>query len=440
MKQIAFILVWLFLSAAQAADWVMIESVEKDPTDTKIHPWFFFEPTYSADNGTKLKAGPFSGQDFVFNQNGPQLRDHASFQLLRGFLAARGNMPGTDGKINYFTIADIGTNAATGSERTSLHPTNLQLLDASLTFNYIPFARVRAGQFLTPSSDEMMEAPHTWDFVNFSEFATEELLEYFVRSDGGPTNDPNLQLGSNGCFRDVGVMIFDSFDAGRTRNTYAVMGGNGNGISRWESQDKDKDIYWKWRTEFALDGFDNPKRDYIAAYYWGVNGTRDLYSTPNAAVERFDRKRWGFGLDSKVFTNIRVRAEFEVAEGMIFDGTDGGAIPGAISNNGLVTASFNILPRERADGYLVSAAYDITPQYTLAARYDILNRGTNTDANLREFKNVTLSAQYRFDEHRLNRLMVNYELRHAAAPHNTTADQILASTDNRIIASLLLFF
>lgn len=438
MRLIVFLFVLSCFGTTFAADWVMIQSTERAESDEAMHPWFFFQPTYTYMEGSSLKAGPFAGQDAIFNLNGPEFRNAHSYTLFRGFIAARGKIPGTEGKINYFGILDIGKNGLTLSDKVSKHPTNLQMADLSMTFSYIPFARIRIGQFLTPSSDEMMEAPHTWDFVYFSEFANQIMLEPFLESDGGNTADANLQVSTTGGFRDIGAMVFDSFKTGSFQHTYAVMMGNGNGISRWDN-DSHKDIYWKWRTEFTGAAEGGAKPNYVALYHWGIDGSREIYVTSASAFQRKDRQRLGWGGEAR-FGSWRAEFEYGRASGMIPDGTDGGALPGSTSNNGLATASLNMLPDEKANGYLVALAYDFMPSYTLAARFDRLNRGTMNAANTRVFKTTTLSAQYRFDEKRLNRLMFNYEFRDGEAPQNAVADSILSGLDDRISLSLLLFF
>jgi len=137
----------------------------------------------------------------------------------------------------------------------------------------------------------------------------------------------------------------------------------------------------------------------------------------------------------------RAAAEYITADGMIFNGSDLGAIPGASNNAGDNTADINILTEDKADGYYVDFGYKVLPKLELDIRYDVLNRGTEVAANERKFDTVTLGAQYFFNKK--TRVTFNYEIRNQEAPnlastHN--ANKIANSLDDLMSVSFLAIF
>jgi hypothetical protein len=129
------------------------------------------------------------------------------------------------------------------------------------------------------------------------------------------------------------------------------------------------------------------------------------------------------------------------ADGMIFDGTDGGAVPGTLNNAGTQYATFNIAPVDKAKGWYADVGYLVLPNLELDLRYDTLDRRTETAAAEREFTTTTVGLQYFFD--RRNRLAVNYEFREAEAPNlpsTNPANQILEGMDDRLSLQLTSIF
>jgi len=126
---------------------------------------------------------------------------------------------------------------------------------------------------------------------------------------------------------------------------------------------------------------------------------------------------------------------------MIFDGSDGGAVPGELNNAGTATASLNIQPNGESQGYYIHLGYAVTPKIELDVRYDYLDRMENVDAREREFTTVTLGAQYFFNKK--TRALVNYEFRDLDAPDfNSSAppSEIADTMDDRITVQLLAIF
>ena len=77
-----------------------------------------------------------------------------------------------DSNINYFLLAEFGNNGVTKPAGAFA-----KLTDASVTFNHVKGARVRAGLFKYPGSEEGLQAIHVFDYINFSEVANGLLLE-----------------------------------------------------------------------------------------------------------------------------------------------------------------------------------------------------------------------------------------------------------------------
>lgn len=430
MKFLLLIFLTSFVTQVYAKDWVMLQSTEPSADQTQRR-MLFLQPQYAFSLGERLSAGPFQGEKGIFNLNGPEFRDAASFQIVRAFAMARGNMPGTEGKINYFGMLDFGETLMTGSERTTESPTNLQLADLSATFNYIPMARLRLGQFITPSSNEMMRAVHFYDFINFSNFTIFTMLDWGMPGpgDGTTTNRP---AHPNAGFRDIGLMLFDKINLGKTEHTYSLMVGNGNGLSRWEN-DGSHDLYWRYRLGWNF----NPESD-LEFVLWGSKGNRtlDMSGTPTI----FKRERFGSDLSLR-FSDWRIDLGYGYAEGIIFHGTLGAGQPGIVNGGGQI-ASFLTLPEETARGYQIAVNYDLMKQYSFGVRYDEVNYGLRVLANERIFDTFTLSTQYKFDPQSPTRLILNYEFRNAEAPKladNHPVNRFLSGVGDRVSLNLFWF-
>ncbi len=125
--------------------------------------------------------------------------------------------------MNYFLLAEFGNNGITTGKGASQG----QLTDASVTLNYIPGARVRAGLFKTPGSEEGLQAAFVANYINFSNATDRLLLERDFEYESGNTE----RDGPVGAFRDTGVQVFDTFNLGGWDTSYAVMIGNGSGLA-----------------------------------------------------------------------------------------------------------------------------------------------------------------------------------------------------------------
>ncbi len=437
---------------AQAANWLMLQGTEPADAAPRAKLWGFLQPTYRATKGSKVAAGAWAGEPAQFNLIAPHLSSNKEFSIHRARIGVRGVGFPLNAKVNYFFLAEFGSNGITwpnGGDGQA------RITDASVTYNYIPGARIRAGLFKTPTAEEGLQAIHVFDYVNFTSFSNQMLLERYFTTDGAGTyvtptdnsnvggpNGPNAPVGA---FRDIGVQVFDTFKTGGWDTSYAVMIGNGNGINRGDNNDHlDKYFYLSTEKVFAGKG---PRVQSLKLFLWAQTGKRDLqifdktsgkYTDP----ETFDRKRRGLGFTFRK-DKYRAAAEYMTADGMIFNGTDGGAKVGSKSSaaTGNVVASFNVEPNEKAKGYYVHLGYAVLRQLELDVRYDTLDRATETAAKERKFKTTTLGAQWFFDKK--NRITFNYEIRSAEAPnlpstHN--ANKILDEMDNRASVQITSIF
>lgn len=453
----------LTASSAQAANWLMLQGTEPAGAAERAKLWGFIQPEYQSTDGTKLQAGPWKGQNAIFNQMRPNLQTNKGFNNLRARIGVRGTGMPLDSDVNYFVLAELGNNGITAQGGGSVKVT-----DASITLNQIDGARIRIGLFKTPGSEEGLQAIHVFDYINFTGVTNGLLLERFFDGNGSGTyvkpvagagtasntGDANKPNGPVGAFRDQGIQVFDTFNAGDWEHSYAVMIGNGNGISRGDNDDN-MDTYLYWSSEQVYGG-KGPRREGWKLFAWNQDGKRTL--TTEGAGE-YDRTRTGFGT---TFKKGKQRAAFEyiTADGMIFNGTDGGAVAGAVgaapaakfigypgdctaaaTPTCSVVASFNVETKGEADGYYLHYGYALTNELELDARYDVYNRMTDVAAKERTFDTLTLGAQYFFNKK--SRLIVNYEMRDAEAPNlpsTDNANKILDGMDDRISAQLLVIF
>ncbi len=443
-------------STAQAANWLMLQGTEPAGAGARAKVWGFIQPEYMSTDGTKLKAGPYQGQNAIFNVMRPNLKVSKGFNNLRARVGVRGTGMPLDSDVNYFLLAEMGNNGITAGNAGATTVT-----DASVTLNQIDGARIRVGLFKTPGSEEGLQAIHVFDYINFTGATNGLLLERFFNGDGsdtyvtppavagnsGPGGSANRPNGPVGAFRDQGIQVFDTFKSGDWEHSYAVMIGNGNGTTRGDNDDN-MDTYLYWSSEQVYGG-KGPRRQGWKTFIWSQEGKRTIAATPAQVVGEFDRSRTGFGTVYRKGTQ-RFAFEYITADGMIFAGTDGGAVAGSTTSVGGVpgagpgtTASFNMETKGEADGYYIHYGYALSNEWEVDARLDVYNRMTDVAFKERTFETLTLGAQYFFNKK--SRLIMNYEMRDAEAPTpnpllGTAPNDILSGMDDRFSAQLLIIF
>lgn len=454
----------LMSTQVNAANWLMLQGTEAEAAAPRAKVWGFIQPTYMQTDGTKLPAAGWSGQDAQFNVHQPDLASESTFQLQRARIGVRGQGFPLDSNINYFLLTEWGNNGITNPGGGS---GSARLTDATVTLNHIDGARVRVGQMKIPMSEEVYQGIFTFNYINFTNMANQQLIERPFQTDGIATCDidpisadlssPQYQNFCNGdadiqfrtastAVRDIGVQVFDTFKASDWEHSYAVLLGNG-GIAKHDRDDnKDLTVYWASEKVYGGTG---PRRQGLKLYAWSTKGKRTVYDSATlnvggsleAAEREYDRNLTGVGT-TYLKNKHRFWLEYIKFDGMIYNGSTGGAVPGAVNNAGTQVSQFQLATEGEADGYYVDYGYKVTPKVELDIRYDIYNRVTNQAAtDERTYETTTLGLQYFFNKK--TRFMFNYELRSQDAPGVPPAGNpslIAEAIDDRISAQIFMAF
>lgn len=402
---------------AQAANWLQIQGNEA-PNSGHVKLFGFLQPTYTTIDADPIQgllgaAAPFNGQLTLPNRVGPDLEDNEQAQFFRARLGARGNI--LPGKINYFLLAEAGKNAVTSKR-------DVMMTDASITFNYIPGARIRAGLFKLPTSEEALVAVHlAYPYVYFSNAATNLLVENQVRSTGavnatGASNGATVSGGSG--FRDWGLQVYDWFNKGPWEFSYALMVSNGNEIEALSDNDSNKDITGRLQASYVFGKSKGPNREDASVWLWHQNGEREF------GGQDFDRIREGIGARYQKGP-WRATAEYLRGDGMIFGGPNP-PFPGQPVQIGL---------NEKANGWYVEGGWRFHKNWETSLRHDVFNRMTETAALERQFTTTTLAANWFF--YKNTRLTLNYEWRDLDVPNLSAIPAGAQRTNAQLIADNL---
>jgi len=395
MKTIVAILTMLAATSAQATNWLQLQGNEA-PNAPAFRYFGFVQPTYTyidARPVTTLQgaAAVFNGKYSTLNLNWPNLERPHQFQVLRAGLGARGRL--TD-EINYFLALDAGQNGTT-------YYSDVMLTDASLTFSFIPGARVRAGLFKLPTSEEALQAVNVSSPYVYNSNAVLYMLVGLPVQSSGAVNPAgasfaNLTSGFSG-YRDWGVQVYDTFNRGQWEYSYAAMLSNGDSIDRMNDSDGRKDLTLRFQASYLLGG-KGPNREDISAYIWRQDGSR-LFGAQHYALVRE-----GVGL-KYLQGEYRASAEYLRAAGMMVAG----------QTPPFVGQPFVVGVNEKAGGWYLEGGWRFLPQWEADLRYDYLDFMTQTLANEREFATTTLGLQYFVNP--ATRVIFNYEWRDMKVPN-----------------------
>ncbi len=397
----------LAVSQAQAANWLMLQGTEKPGQAARARVWGFIQVQYQNDNSDANKTGGYIPPKLV----NADLTSQSQFNINRARIGVRGTGMPLDSKVNYFLLVELGNNGITTNDDSFA-----KMTDASITLNHVPGARLRAGLFKYPGSEEGLAAIHVFDWINFTDVSNQMLLERFPNQNYTP-NIPaqSLPPGTDlwgfdrgvGAYRDVGIQVFDSFKVGAGKGwdlSYAVMVGNGNGLNFGDNNDK-KDFYAYFSAEKLLGG-KGPFRNGMKFLGWSQTGERSYDGNNDGVSENYDRDRWGLGFKLKQ-PNYRVTAEYMSGDGMIMVGVANpsfGMGPGAGKpgkpGNGLLG---------EADGWYLEGGWRIgKTNWEIDLRYDTYDRLKGDKFEV-EFKTWTGGVQYFFNKK--TRLTMNYAAR-----------------------------
>jgi hypothetical protein len=376
--------------SAQAINWLMFQGTA--PEDGGGPPWAvwgFVQADYLVDQSDTNAAGGYVPAKLA----APDFTSQNAFNVSRARLGIRGRNLASDKNVNFFLLAEFGNNAITAA-----HGQGAALTDASITFNHIPHARLRAGLFKTPGAEEGLQGITTLDYVEFTAVTNFLVLERppnaKYTANIPPTDPQESSVNLNGftepvaAFRDVGVQVFDAvLPIEGWELTYAAMVGNGNGLNMSDNN-ATKDVYGYLSLERVLSG--GAFRDGIKTFLWLQQGRRNYDGDNDGLKEEYDRDRSGLGVSYRV-KPWRATVEYMRAKGMIFLGPDKPSfdINGPASSGGSGLDGMG-------HGWYVDGGWRIPGTlWELDARYDVLTL-LDDDPFEMEFKTLTLGVQYHF--------------------------------------------
>ena len=389
------------LSGAQAVNWLMLQGTEK-PGAPGIKLDGFLMMDYQDAGGDSLVAGPFSGQDLAKGQLGPGLHSSATLNLRKLQLGMHGAISDSWA---YSIRAITGNNIATRGE----HDNAVLLAEASMTWTLLPWMRVRVGRFKAPGPEEALAFAPPGHYINLTNVTGMLVQERFFPADGTDPSDSNDYTICS-CCRDSGIMLFDALKFGAWELTYAAMLAQGYGLG-YSDPNPNPELYLYLAAERLFGVGRRMWRQGWKVFCWSQHGQRTLDLGAERLSSDFTRERYGVGT-TVLWRRWRLEAEFMYADGMIYMGGSGGAVPGTVSNNGLMVASYNVFPQDHAYGWYVDGAYALIPGLWGNVRYDVVRFGTDTIAE-RELESLTLGLEY-FLTNALE-LKVNYEFRRGEA-------------------------
>lgn len=445
---IPFALLCAFSQASHATNWLELENNEPQGSTNTAHFWGFVQPELVHNEGGAVEGiarppqlADYNGQTSINNLMGPSFTHQNGMQIFRARPGLRGVMPGTDGKINYFLLAELGNNGITVVKQS---PNSFRytpaITDATVSFN-LKATRLRVGLGRLPLGEEAMQGEPAMNYANLTSVSDQLLNERFVspyysgRQEvpmlGVPMTQANLNPAFNnpipalnlqracagagvpgpgtfclgalndkpvGAFRDMGIEAYDWLNRGNWEYSYALMASDGNGLQF--ANNGNYDISGRFQASYVFKGSDAYRQD-ASAYVWYQDGRR------NYAGADYTRIREGVGA-KYMDRGLRIGGEYIKAAGMIYYGVIapfldiGGTAFEPVDQMALASSN-------TADGYYLDLGYKFTPKWEADVRYDYLDKLKNSAYDERLYSTVTYGAQYFYS--RNLRFLVNYEVR-----------------------------
>ena len=443
---IAVALLSAFGQASYAANWLALENNESQGAGA-VHFWGFIQPEYTYNNGSavegitapvQLKA--YNGQTSLNNLVGPDFSHQNTVQIFRARPGIRGVFPGTDGKVNYFLLAEFGNNGITEVKQSpNSYRYTPAFTDATITFN-LPATKIRFGLGRLPLGEEAMQGEPAMNYANLTNVSDQLLNERFIspyysgRQEVPMLGVPMTQMSTNGtplqaacggagvpgvghcvgalndkpvgAFRDIGIEAYDWFNRGKWEYSYALMVSDGNGIEY--SNNGNYDISGRLQAAYVFGGTGAMRED-VSAYVWEQDGKR------NYNGQDYTRIREGVGA-RYMHNKFRLGGEYIKAKGMIYYGV-------VAPFNDIGYPAFEPVDQmalnssNTAKGYYVDMGWQFMPKWEADLRYDNLDKLNNSAYDERLFSTVTYGAQYFYSKSL--RFMVNYEVRKASVSNPT---------------------
>ncbi len=395
---------WFLIPTAAAADWLMLQGTELAADPAPVRPWGFvqalgegvaFGSPVDGLSAESLQA--FNGERASFNRVGTGDATWG-LSIRRARAGLRGAIPKTDGRVAWMLAAELGDN-----QLTRLDP--VVLTDASITFSYIPGARIRVGQFKLPLGEEALEMnPLAAEFVNFSSATSQLLLE--------SSSVAGVYTSGASGFRDLGVQVFDSFEVGSGAISYAAMLSNGRMGTLEMDDDKDLTARLVW-APFVWGEREETHRDELSVFGFWQQGPREIDGEQVARIRR------GGGVQLEK-AGWRARIEVIQASGAIEAGSNP-PFPGQpvlVVGEGEALGGYAFLHAERG---IVGGGL----------RYDELWRLLDSPVDTRIFRMLTADLQLELTPR--VRVMLDYERRWLSAPDGSAdAQAIVATIGDRI--------
>src|SRR5512139_370750 len=177
--------------ASQAANWVMMYGTEPATSTHRLQGavQLTYENNFDCKEPDNLQGAAKVNNGSVVNncRVGPELRDDESGVYLQNLmLGARGNL--IPGRINYHIAANAGENVANYHPYKTEREYPASLTNASVSLNYIPGVRVRAGLQQKPGPEELYQGLEATDYVFLTDFVARVQIERFIDGNAKNTN------------------------------------------------------------------------------------------------------------------------------------------------------------------------------------------------------------------------------------------------------------
>lgn len=402
MKHRVAISTFLALAAlaqpATAANWLQVLGNEP-PDAPAVRLVGFVQPTFTYHDADPMTwpAPTFNGQHQFQNQVGPDFEHTSQLHLLRAPLGIRGVLRPVSDKINYLLAVEFGRNGMT-IERDAV------ISDATMTFNFIPGARIRAGLIKLPAGEEVQTLPQlVYPYVYYSRTVENLMSERPMRA--GPVTgsypaglrESVPESGASG-FRDWGVMVYDWFNHGPWEFAYAAMLSNGSEIESISDSDSRKDLTVRLQAAYVFGG-KGPFREDMSVYAWKLDGERAYDG------RYYERDRAGLGF-KYARGKHRVSGEYMQGEGMIY----GGQFPPFAS-----APYYAIGPDDKAHGWYLEGGWRFLPKWEADLRYEFFDFLSDNKPVQQHFNTWTVGLQHFINKQ--TRVTFNYEFREQDMAH-----------------------